>query len=247
MNKDSINNPSHYAHSAVEVIDAIEAWGLGFRLANAVKYVARCMFKGSKKEDLKKAIWYLDRELKQEHDTRAPMPLAHDCRNWQKKMFGGRETPDGIVAKLKEETDELRVAWALRAGSEAIALEIGDVLHMLIALADTEGLDIVECLHKAHKKNLARKDWSQNEDGSFSHVRREDEDEDGREYCKIHAGKRKAYVENSDGGYDEIDSWSELSVGDIFSAEDLDGRWRVEEGPTVGPDGVIGVYCTEAE
>ena len=61
---DPINRPAHYAFSRIEVIDAIEAWELGFRLANVIKYVARADRKGRPIDDLKKARWYLDREIK---------------------------------------------------------------------------------------------------------------------------------------------------------------------------------------
>lgn len=62
---DKINSPSHYTHGGIEVIDAIEAWDLGFCLGNTVKYVARAGKKAteSKLDDLKKARWYLEREI----------------------------------------------------------------------------------------------------------------------------------------------------------------------------------------
>lgn len=62
---DPINHPSHYTFGGIEVIDAIEAWGLGFHLANVVKYVARAAHKGQELQDLKKAAWYLDRKIDQ--------------------------------------------------------------------------------------------------------------------------------------------------------------------------------------
>lgn len=60
---DNVNHPQHYTKGGIEVIDAIEAWGLNFRLANVIKYVARSDHKNNKLEDLKKARWYLDREI----------------------------------------------------------------------------------------------------------------------------------------------------------------------------------------
>lgn len=60
---DNVNHPKHYTKGGIEVIDAIEAWGLNFRLANVIKYVARSDHKNNKLEDLKKARWYLDREI----------------------------------------------------------------------------------------------------------------------------------------------------------------------------------------
>jgi len=67
---DLINHPPHYVFSAIEPIDAIEAWQLGFCLGNAVKYIARAAHKGRLLEDLKKARWYLDREITRLEDER---------------------------------------------------------------------------------------------------------------------------------------------------------------------------------
>lgn len=70
----AVNSPSHYHKaSGVEVIVAIEAWGLGFCLGNVIKYVARAGRKdsGTRMEDLHKARWYLNRELEaQEQEER---------------------------------------------------------------------------------------------------------------------------------------------------------------------------------
>ena len=62
---DTVNHPPHYrSANGLEAIDVIEAFGLGFRLGNVVKYVLRAPNKGGV-EDLKKARWYLNRELDQ--------------------------------------------------------------------------------------------------------------------------------------------------------------------------------------
>jgi len=66
----TIDHPRHYNQGTIEVIDAIEAWGLGFNLGNAVKYLARCDHKGAPVEDLRKALWYIQREL----DRRSVVP-----------------------------------------------------------------------------------------------------------------------------------------------------------------------------
>jgi hypothetical protein len=58
-----IDHPSHYKVGGVETIDFIEAKGFNFRLANAVKYLSRANHKGTKKADLQKAIWYIQREI----------------------------------------------------------------------------------------------------------------------------------------------------------------------------------------
>jgi len=62
--KETINHPSHYNSGKIEVIDYIEDQKLGFHLGNAVKYICRAEHKGKKIEDLKKAIWHLEREIK---------------------------------------------------------------------------------------------------------------------------------------------------------------------------------------
>ncbi len=64
--QEQVNHPQHYNQGKYEVIDVIEDWKLGFCLGNAVKYIARCRYKRNKKEDLEKAIWYLQRELKKD-------------------------------------------------------------------------------------------------------------------------------------------------------------------------------------
>lgn len=61
---DKINHPQHYiAGRKYEPIDVIEDWGLGFHLGNAVKYLSRAGRKEDALEDLKKAAWYIDREI----------------------------------------------------------------------------------------------------------------------------------------------------------------------------------------
>jgi hypothetical protein len=60
-----IDHPPHYTATPIEPIEVIEAWGLGFHLGNAVKYIARAKHKGSEVQDIKKAMWYLDRWLTQ--------------------------------------------------------------------------------------------------------------------------------------------------------------------------------------
>lgn len=68
---DLVNNPKHYAGD-IEPIDAIESWDLNFRLANVVKYVARHKKKGTPLQDLKKAMWYLKREIERWEDEDTP-------------------------------------------------------------------------------------------------------------------------------------------------------------------------------
>lgn len=63
--EEMVHHPAHYGgeDNPYEVIKVIEAWDLGFNLGNAVKYIGRADHKGNLVEDLKKARWYLDREI----------------------------------------------------------------------------------------------------------------------------------------------------------------------------------------
>jgi hypothetical protein len=66
---DPVNHPRHYTFGGIEVIDALESWGLNYHLGNAVKYIARAKHKGNELEDLQKARWYLDRYIKRLQDA----------------------------------------------------------------------------------------------------------------------------------------------------------------------------------
>ena len=60
---DVVNKPPHYTEhpSGIECIQVTEH--MGFNLGNAIKYIWRAGDKGNELEDLKKARWYLDREV----------------------------------------------------------------------------------------------------------------------------------------------------------------------------------------
>ena len=60
---DPVNNPAHYTVGGIETIDFIEAKKLGYNLGNVVKYITRSGLKGNHLEDLRKAQWYLTREI----------------------------------------------------------------------------------------------------------------------------------------------------------------------------------------
>lgn len=62
---DPVNHPSHYTAGKIEVIDFLEDQAFPYHLGNAVKYICRAGKKDPKKtvEDLKKAVWYLNRYI----------------------------------------------------------------------------------------------------------------------------------------------------------------------------------------
>jgi hypothetical protein len=61
--QDQINRPKHYTEhpSGIECIQVTEH--MGFNLGNAIKYIWRCDLKKDAVEDLKKAAWYINREI----------------------------------------------------------------------------------------------------------------------------------------------------------------------------------------
>ncbi len=63
VHHDTVDHPQHYtAHpSGVECITVTEHFN--FNLGNAIKYIWRADEKNNAIEDLKKARWYLDREI----------------------------------------------------------------------------------------------------------------------------------------------------------------------------------------
>ena len=63
--KEMIDHPSHYNMGKYEAIDVIEDWNLNFNLGNTIKYISRAGHKDKYKtiEDLKKSLWYLQREI----------------------------------------------------------------------------------------------------------------------------------------------------------------------------------------
>ena len=61
----NVEHPNHYNQGLYEVIDVINDWKLNFNLGNAIKYIARADYKNNAIEDLKKAVFYLNYEIKQ--------------------------------------------------------------------------------------------------------------------------------------------------------------------------------------
>lgn len=60
---EQVNHPKHYTShpSGVECIEITEH--MSFNLGNAIKYIWRASIKGKEIEDLRKAKWYVDREI----------------------------------------------------------------------------------------------------------------------------------------------------------------------------------------
>lgn len=65
MKFNSVTRPKHYTSGKIEVLEAIEDWKLNYHRGQVIKYVARAGKKDPAKhiEDLKKASFYLSREI----------------------------------------------------------------------------------------------------------------------------------------------------------------------------------------
>ena len=61
---DRVNHPAHYTNhpSGIECVQVTEH--MNFCLGNAVKYIWRAGLKGNAVADLRKAAWYIEREIK---------------------------------------------------------------------------------------------------------------------------------------------------------------------------------------
>ena len=65
LKEDTINHPPWYTKGKIEVLDFILDQGLDWCSSNAIKYISRAPYKGKEINDLQKAIWYLQKRVKQ--------------------------------------------------------------------------------------------------------------------------------------------------------------------------------------
>jgi hypothetical protein len=79
---DSVNHPSHYTGhpSGVECIKITEH--MNFCRGNAMKYLWRAGEKSDELEDLKKARWYIDREIARLSSVNSKPHPASETHPW---------------------------------------------------------------------------------------------------------------------------------------------------------------------
>ena len=73
-------SPAHYTRGNIEVWDFIRDQQLNYHLGNAIKYICRAGYKDSKREDLEKAIHYLENELSHLEPLQSPVTFGHGDR-----------------------------------------------------------------------------------------------------------------------------------------------------------------------
>ena len=95
MTHDAVNRPSHYAEGRqYEPIAVIEDWELSYHLGNALKYISRAGRKDDIVQDLRKAAWYLDREIERQTTpvpTPQPAPVEDHSTNPYRLLVEDRD------------------------------------------------------------------------------------------------------------------------------------------------------------
>ena len=141
-------NPDHYkGDRQYEPIAVIEDWGLNYRLGNALKYLSRNGRKPGEdpREGLKKAIWYLEREI-----------AAHE----KPSQYVPFETSYEDVLEYYGQTQDLKEAWPEGEQPDyvtgSVDLFIDDLWDPTLGPIEIDPEEIAE--------RLARKDLDQFDD-----------------------------------------------------------------------------------
>lgn len=141
---DNVNHPSHYVShpSGVETINITREFE--FALGNAWKYLMRFRYKGKPKEDLEKAVWYMNdymchRDLYAEFTVKLGNEKTENLINNARKVIAAEKIPevkhamraileqalfgrnvvcDFIKAKLELELQVEKIATSLILGDE---------------------------------------------------------------------------------------------------------------------------------
>lgn len=139
---DAVNNPAHYTShpSGIECIEVTRH--MSFNLGNVVKYLWRADHKGATLEDLKKARWYLDDEIKKREAAEAIDPTG-----WTPWYGGDRPLADGTLVDVRYR-DGLEVCGVpiMKDGAEATSRREAAAKRFWvhgIAGQSTHGSDII--------------------------------------------------------------------------------------------------------
>ena len=128
VNHDPIHNPSHYAAGRkYETIEVIDDWELGYRLGNSVKYISRAGRKDPAKtvEDLKKARWYLDREIAALEGERSPYSVTYEDVLEDQAACAAKGEELVLEYGVQDVDDQLLALW--EEGGEEDWLDFWDI------------------------------------------------------------------------------------------------------------------------
>lgn len=169
---DNVNHPSHYVShpSGVETINITREFE--FALGNAWKYLMRFRYKGKPKEDLEKAVWYMNdymshrdlyAEFSVKHDLCKTEELINNARKviaaekipevkhamraiLEQALFGRNVVCDFIKAKVELELQVEKIATSLILGDEF------DVASANTMIAADELLQRIDEIDKVDRK-----------------------------------------------------------------------------------------------
>jgi hypothetical protein len=101
---DPVTHPKHYNVGKIPVIDFVEDQELSFHLALAVQYICRAGRKTpDPTEDIRKAIWYLERYLKLRAMDAAAAAAAEADRRLE-EWLNNRPLPRSVPGEVKVHT-----------------------------------------------------------------------------------------------------------------------------------------------
>jgi len=111
---DAVNHPKHYTShpSGIECIQITEH--MGFNLGNALKYIWRADLKNDAIEDLKKARWYIDRELAK-RETASQPTMLDVLAGWRHHTSGHCPVAHNVLVDI--ELREGTIHTCARAGA----------------------------------------------------------------------------------------------------------------------------------
>lgn len=179
---DAVNHPAHYTDGKIEVIDFIEDKKLGFCLGNAVKYISRAGKKDPEKEieDLEKAVWYIQRQIRNLKDEKA-MEAAHrlvdDMRRDFEKRFaamGVKKDPSEPEEAMSVDPTQAHIDWETlkeRAGQIA-AGTMSEGFKRAVYEADTYKRDTIDAAPDPRESSVSKAMME-------AIAKQEDADEDG--------------------------------------------------------------------
>ena len=120
-NMEKIINPAHYTRLKPEPIEVIEAWGLNFNLGSVISYIARTGHKDDAIQDLSKAIWYIEREIKCLRES-ASEPKSEPKRK-EVPTYMSIKDADDIVDMIAEFTEMAKDMEYITSSGVEVTLE----------------------------------------------------------------------------------------------------------------------------
>ena len=94
---DMVNHPPHYNAYSIEVIEVTRH--CSFVIGNAIKYMLRHLHKGSSKQDLEKALWYINDHIAYSHDG-LPLVQGEEARANLRELIKEYSEQEGMIPQV---------------------------------------------------------------------------------------------------------------------------------------------------